>query len=366
MTWSTILNHDTHITRFQRGVDRNRLASTYLFVGPPGIGKRTFALKLAEVLLCENPPDAFDCCGTCPACQQVQAGTHPDLILVSKPEDKAFIPVETFIGDKEHRRQAGLCHDLGLKPFRGGHKIAIVTDADYLNQEGANSLLKTLEEPPPHSLLILIGSSEQQQLSTIVSRSQVVRFAPLGAEQVATILGRQADLETTIPLEQLAAAAGGSLKVARQLADPDTFEFRKSLFQQLATLDPGRDDFSKTVIGFVDAAGKDAAKKRERLRVVANFAIDFFRKLYRQVTGVDPTLLVNDLPDNQAAIETVAKRLEHHTINEAAEIAGRAIERCIELQTQIAANVNPSNAVEGWLIDLGKVCRRQPLYIPQV
>jgi len=66
-----------------------------------------------------------------------------------------------FIGPKEKRHRQGLCHDIGLKPFSGNRKVAIIDDADFLNVEGANCLLKTLEEPPANSLLILIGTSEQ-------------------------------------------------------------------------------------------------------------------------------------------------------------------------------------------------------------
>ncbi len=134
MNWEKVLGHRDMVERFRASARRGRLASTYLFVGPEGIGKRTFALQLAKSLLCETRSEIdLDPCETCPACQQVAAKTHPDLILVSKPRDKKFIPVETFIGDREHRRQQGLCHDIGLKPFRGGRKFAIIDDADYLN-----------------------------------------------------------------------------------------------------------------------------------------------------------------------------------------------------------------------------------------
>ena len=64
----------------------------------------------------------------------------------------------------------GLCHDIALRPFMGGYKVALIDDADYLNAEGANCLLKTLEEPPPRSVLILIGTSPAKQLPTIRSR----------------------------------------------------------------------------------------------------------------------------------------------------------------------------------------------------
>jgi len=157
MAWQQILGHDRNVQRFGDSLKRNRMASTFLFVGPAGIGKRTFAIHLAQGLLCENnADDSIDPCDQCPSCQQVMAATHPDLIQVSRPAGKAFIPVELLIGDKEHRRQRGLCHDIGLKPFSGKRKVAIIDDADFLNVEGANSLLKTLEEPPANSILILI------------------------------------------------------------------------------------------------------------------------------------------------------------------------------------------------------------------
>lgn len=359
MSWSKVLNHQSVVDRFRQSVDRDRLASTYLFVGLPGIGKRLFAHQLAEVLLCENPPQAFESCGSCPACQQVRAQTHPDLILISKPADKAFIPIDTFIGEKDRRHQSGLCHDIGLKPFRGGRKVAIVDDADHLNLEGANCLLKTLEEPPPNSLLILIGSSEQQQLPTIVSRSQVIRFRPLSTEQVQSILLQIPDFVSEVPLEMLADASQGSVELAMQLADKEIFDFRTDLFAQLASCDPGQKDFSKTVTSFVDAAGKDGAKKRARLSQVADFAIQFFRACYLQNSEVENQPSVD--ASFGESVQVFSQRWQETRDERAMEISAAAIERCDDLQRQIHANVNQANAVEAWLIDLGKICRGSDL-----
>ena len=100
-----------------------------------------------------------------------------NLILIEKPADKSTIPLAAFLGDDSRRMREGLCHDIALKPFMGGRKVAIIDDADYLNEESANCLLKTLEEPPPNSLLILIGTSADKQLPTILSRSQIVPFS---------------------------------------------------------------------------------------------------------------------------------------------------------------------------------------------
>ena len=88
-------------------------------------------MLLAQSLLCQAGRNAsFDPCGACEDCKLFASGTHPDLLIVEKPEDKQDIPLELFIGDKEHRMREGLCYDIGLKPYRGGRRVAIVDDAD--------------------------------------------------------------------------------------------------------------------------------------------------------------------------------------------------------------------------------------------
>ena len=145
MNWNQFLGNEQVIERFSRSLACGRLASSFLFVGPAGVGKRTFAILLAKSLLCEhNDGITLTACDQCPACTQVDALSHPDLEIVSRPPEKNVIPVELFIGDREHRMREGLCHRISLKPFSGGRKIAIIDDADFLNQEGANCLLKNI------------------------------------------------------------------------------------------------------------------------------------------------------------------------------------------------------------------------------
>src|SRR3989339_1058291 len=232
MAWHGILGHDDVVELFRRALERGRLASSFLLAGPAGIGKRAFALKLAQVLLCQTrPEEAMDPCEQCPACLQVLAGSHPDLEAVAKPADKSFLPLELLIGDKEHRTRRGLCHSLALKPFMGGRKVAVIDDADYLNAEGANSLLKTLEEPPPRSVLMLIGTSPAKQLPTIRSRCQLVRFRPLSTDVVASLLISQQLVEGKDEARRLAEHSGGSLQNARELADQELWAFRARLHQ---------------------------------------------------------------------------------------------------------------------------------------
>lgn len=336
MAWQGIEGHDEIVEQFRQCLRAGRLASTYLFVGPPGVGKRTFAEKLAQALLCETrPPAELDPCGACPGCLQVAAGTHPDVLRVSKPKDKSAIPVELLIGAGDKRMREGLCHDIGLKSFAGRHKVAIIDDADFLNVEGANCLLKTLEEPPPRSLLILIGTSRERQLPTIRSRAQIIRFRPLDAPVLARLLQAQGEFEPA-DAERVATYAEGSLTRAREMADPELWTFRHELLQMLARspLDSVRS--AKATSAFVDQAGTEASARRDRLRQVLAFAIDYLRAWLRQ-----------NIEAEVSADAEIAASLATAKPVDPDQIAG-AIERSLEALGHVDRNVNQSTVIEWW------------------
>ena len=132
MSWQSVRGHDGIVTSLRRSLEQGRLPHALFFAGPEGIGKRTFARMLAQALLCETHGDAeLDPCGECPGCLQVEGGTHPDLIEAGCPEDKHELPIDVI---------RELCDWFSLKPARGRHKVAIVDDADDLNDEAANAL----------------------------------------------------------------------------------------------------------------------------------------------------------------------------------------------------------------------------------
>ena len=344
-----LIGHEENLQQFQQRLERQRLASTYLLAGPEGIGKRRFAQYIAQCLLCEKTPEnALESCDDCPACQQVIAGTHPDLLQVRRPADKNYLPIELLIGERDQRMRAGLCHDIALKPFRGGRRIAIIDDADYLNQEGANCLLKTLEEPPPRSVLFLITSSEHRQLPTIRSRAQIVRFRGLSAEQVQQILEQNDWLSDSQQAATIAQASGGSVTQALLLAQPEVFDFRQQWLTQLATLDPGRNSFFETMGQFIDGAGKEASLRRNRFRSVVDIAITFYRNLLTRLSGYDENW---DASMNRAVEDAVGCWSGDSTR------AGNAVERCHRVLQEITANANQSLTIEVWLSDLGRICR---------
>jgi len=289
--WRGIYGHDGLVERFRRILGSGKLASTYLFVGPAGIGKRRFALELAHSLLCTERPEAeLDPCGKCESCRMFATGSHPDLEVVGLPAEKSSLPIEIFIGDREHRNQEGLCHRIGLRPFFGRRKVAIVDDADHFNTSSANCLLKTLEEPPPSALLILIGTSPSRQLPTIRSRSQIVRFQPLSTETVAQILVETGAITDNEAAHRAAELSEGSVERARQFADLALTEFRDQLLSNLkaARIDGVR--LAQMTQAFVDDAGKEATARRDRLRLVIGFAVEFYRSILHSTEATDSAL----------------------------------------------------------------------------
>ncbi len=331
MSWKRVRGHEAQAEAFTRAVRRGRLAHAYLFVSPPGIGKRLFAVELAKALLCEAPREdgRLEACDHCPSCIQMDAGTHPDFLTAARPPEKAEFPIELM---------RELCQHFSLKAARGRGKVVVIDDADDLNAESANCFLKTLEEPPPGSVLILIGTSSDRQMPTIVSRCQVVRFRPPPQETVAELL-QAGGVDDAAWRERLAQVSGGSAGLALALADRDLWEFRDALLTALAgpRFDPVA--LSKAWIEFVQDAGKEAVHHRRRARLTLRLLIDFLRAALSfglngqgGAGGRDRLLL-----------EAMTRRIDADQITVLQE-------RCLEADFQIERNVQTALVLEA-LVD---------------
>jgi DNA polymerase III subunit delta' len=273
MSWSRIRGHARQIDAFSRAIRTNRLAHAYLFAGPPGVGKKLFGIELAKALLCESPPKGgFDACDKCASCILVDAGTHPDLAIVGKPIDKHELPIAVM---------RGLCGDLALKPARGGRRIAIVDDADDLNEEAANCFLKTLEEPPAGSMLILIGTDPERQLPTIRSRCQQIVFEPLIADEIAELLQQEGTTDPAL-IGRLTRLADGSPGLARELSNPAYWKFRQSFLGELKKQKPDSVGIAKQWAELYEAAGKDSALQRQRAGLILQLMLDAYRQALRE------------------------------------------------------------------------------------
>ncbi|TWU16577.1 ATP-binding protein [Allorhodopirellula heiligendammensis] len=293
-SWKDLIGHERIRSTLSSAIAKRRLGGSLLFVGPPGVGKTAAALLLAQTVLCRRQSAAeMNPCGQCPDCAQVRAATHPDLIQVSKPQDKSLIPLELLIGPVEARLQEGFCHDVHLRPMQGERKVAILHDADFLNEEGANCLLKTLEEPPANAVIILIGTSEQRQLPTIRSRCQTMRFtSPTGVEgrellrqhiQRLTEAGQSPPSLADAELDEAIELAAGDLQVATRLASGQSNEIRGKLLTQLSASVPDPMIIARCINSHLDEISKkEAPLRRAGLRDLCSIAVQYYRGELRE------------------------------------------------------------------------------------
>lgn len=205
-----------------------QLPHALLLQGRPGLGKHDFAVQLAQALLCEQARDGV-ACGQCHSCRLFAAGTHPDLAGIGQVEDAKNITVDQIraLGDF-----------LSLRPHTAARKVVIISPAEAMNINAANSLLKLLEEPPLGSMLLLVTSHPARLPATIRSRCAHLLFRlPASTAGQAWLQSRSAGGNASA----LLSLAGGAPLLAQTLAREEFPQLRTQLLQDLAALSHGRE-----------------------------------------------------------------------------------------------------------------------------
>jgi len=179
------------VSLLQRSLERKVVAHAYLLVGPHHVGKMTLALNLAQALNCEaaEPP-----CGVCLSCQKIASARHADVQIIGLTTDgnSAEAKPRAEIGIDQIRQ---IQHSSSLPPFEGRYKVFIIDGAEFLSNEAANCLLKTLEEPVGRVIFILLTTNDKFLPATVVSRCQRLELLPLAATEVAAALNSRWGIE---------------------------------------------------------------------------------------------------------------------------------------------------------------------------
>ena len=210
--------------------DLARMPHALLLHGAEGLGKRAFAWRLAQVLLCAAPEAGAVACGSCSSCRRFAAGTHPDLLQVRPPEDSVTIAVDQI---REMRSF------VALKPHAGARKLVLLDPAEAMNLNAANALLKILEEPPASSLLLLITPRSARLPATIRSRCALVSFRPPAeAEAVEWLRGQG----VTANQDRLLALAGIAPLRALALAKTAELQDHEQFVKDVEALKAGTED----------------------------------------------------------------------------------------------------------------------------
>jgi len=330
------------VVEYFRRVGRDGLAHAYIFYGPRGVGKKTFAHALALTLQCENP-ESFPAgyCGECSACRRGLAGSSGDTIVV----DEDFVRAADAFAGKQERKTSDIGIEtsrriiqlMNLKSYEGNKLVAILPDFDNVTNDATyNALLKELEEPNPGKLFLITTEHLESIIDTIRSRCALVRFDPIGEKEIERQLVAEYDVPRARAAE-IARRAQGSLGDAIDELDEDAAALRAAarewLLACLRTPDrlPPMPEFDKD----------DREEARRQLGEVLRQA---------RVTARD--VMVSALGNKKALFDASAAGEYQKTVSalgaDAARKAADAIDAIKEADRVAGTNVAPATTF-GWL-----------------
>jgi DNA polymerase-3 subunit delta' len=300
----------------------------YLFAGPPGLGRRTLALRFAQAMNCQTPVAPGVPCEQCRDCRQIAAMQHADLTVVQAEAEGGTLKVDQV---REARRT------LTLKPYQAKYRVALFLRFQEANDNAANALLKTLEEAPSYAVLILTADNPEQLLPTIVSRCEVLRLRPLNVEQVQREFEMRG-LETE-RAKLIAHISGGRFGYAlRLIGNASLLENREERLNELQGLMS-----ASRVEKF--AYADQISKNKESMRQTILIWLSYWRDvMLRSAQAKAPLVNV----DRNVEIEDLAGRLDLST----ARTIVSGLEDVLE---KMEKNVNARLLAEVLLLDLPKV-----------
>jgi DNA polymerase-3 subunit delta' len=326
-TWE-IFGHDWAVELLQKQVANASLRHAYLLSGPAGVGRRTLAIRLAQALNCPTPAGPGTACRTCRTCKQIEAGQHPDLLVIKKLADKKDIIID---------QMREVSKFLSLKPYVAPYRVVLITNFEDANQNAQNALLKTLEEAPAFGILLLTVENSEQLLPTIVSRCEILRLRPLQAEAVADFLGLQAvEAEKARLLAHLADGRPGyALRLSR---DEKMLAFRSEKL----------DDLSKLLAFRLHERmhyAEKMAKEKDFFRQTLLLWLSFWRDVLLRTAGASAALTNIDYAEE---IERLTYALDRSQVR----VITVDLEKAID---QLDRNVNPRLLAEVTLMDWPRV-----------
>jgi DNA polymerase-3 subunit delta' len=323
-----LTGHEWAVDMLRKHIVRGTTRHAYLFAGPPGLGRRTLALRFAQALNCPTPLEEGIPCGTCRDCKQIESMKYADLTVVQADVEGGILKVDQI---REARKL------LTLKPFQSGYRVALFLRFHEANDNAANALLKTLEEAPAYAVLILTADNPEQLLPTIVSRCEVLRLRPMSMGEVQIELERRG-LENS-QAKLIAHISGGRMGYAIRLIEDDSLlETREERLNDLLALIPAS---RVEKFRYADQLSKD----RDSMRQTILFWLSYWRDVMLRAARAE-TPLVN--VDRNVEIEDIAGRMDVST----SQRAVRRLERALD---QMDRNVNPRLLAEVLLMDLPQV-----------
>jgi len=320
MSFKQVKGQEQAISIIQKDLMGKSIFGTYLFTGPPGVGKKLVALNFAKAINCKEK--SIDSCDHCSSCQKIDKLNHPD-VQVTKAEGDSIKIEQT----RELKRR------MEYKVYEGKKKIWILEDAEKLTIEAANSLLKFLEEPPSDVVIVLISSFPEKLPFTIVSRCKMVRFSLLSPQQIKEFLKEKAiHPPKLIPL--VSRLAKGRIGEASYLINNEgTLREREKILNKLAEEGLNSEIF--------EIAKRWSKLEKDELNRFLDVILFWFRDILILKLGGTKELIINE--DREEQLKKVKNRYSFLKVYS-------YIETVEQTQRYLKANVSPLLALEGmWL-----------------
>ncbi len=339
--FSTLIGNEDAKDALRRLLNGGRVPGSLLFTGEEGIGKKLFALELAKALNCRNRA-GIEACDECSSCRRITNSTfapftgaddNKERMIWSEHADVAMVrPYKQIIRVTPMRE---LEREANFRPFESAARIFIVEDAEYMNDQAANALLKTLEEPAATTHLILTTTNPMALLATIRSRCQIIRFAPIPTAEIETFLIQK----HKVPVEDaplLARTSRGSLGRALAADIDDYRDRRESMLKIVRSLTLTGDRAQLLRASEELAAAKDRSDYEQSLDVLETV----IRDVWGLALGRSAETVVNN--DRLKDLQRMAAELS----SEKAALWLTTIE---ELRGALEVNLNRRIATDGLL-----------------
>jgi len=313
MQFKDIIGHEKVKKQLINTVNEGRISHAQLFLGKEGSGNLAMAVAYAQYISCNNK-QTDDSCNTCPSCVKFNNLAHPDLHFIfpvatnaevkKNPVSSNFLPAwrELFnesnyfslamwqekieTGNKQllisKDESVEILKVLNLKTYESEYKTVIIWYPEKFNIASANKLLKAIEEPPAKTLFLLVAEDPEQIISTIISRTQLVKVGRIEEEELKKVIINEFQLDEKAA-EHIAHRSDGNYITAKKLIHHSKSE---TLFHELF-VSWMRSAFKGNVLGLVEWTDEISAASfgREKQKQFLNYGLRLFRESLMQNYG---------------------------------------------------------------------------------
>jgi DNA polymerase-3 subunit delta' len=339
MNWE-LIGHEWAVNLLRKHIASDQVRHAYLITGPDGVGKRTLAMRFAQAVNCTDSENAGEFCGQCRACQFIQRKQFPDLHIVEAEDVGGILKVEQI---------RELQHQLALSPYEGKKRVALLLRFHEANDNAANALLKTLEEPASKVVMLLTAQSKETLLPTISSRCEILQLRDVSRDQIEEALVERGEgHEKAALLARLAAGRPGW--AFHYASNPELLDERTEHLEDLIKLlTTDRLERFKHVELWTREWERERKRGGEHPRLRALGALEHWVSLWRDamMLAYDATAEQRNI-DRAQDIQMLVRALPREQIS---EILGKLEQSKRDLQK----NANVRLVMETLMLDLPRI-----------